>query len=53
VTAINTDLEDTPSLVNEDPHHEGWLLEVDLSDPGELDELMDLEEYEAHVGDDR
>jgi glycine cleavage system H protein len=53
VTAINIDLEDTPSLVNEDPHHEGWLLEVDLSDPGELDELMDLEEYEAHVGDDR
>lgn len=53
VTAINTDLEDTPSLVNEDPHHEGWLLEVDLSDPSELDELMDLEEYEAHVGDDR
>ena len=50
VTAINTDLEDTPSLVNDDPHREGWLLEVDLSDPDELDELLDLEQYEAHVG---
>jgi glycine cleavage system H protein len=49
VTAINTDLEDTPSLVNDDPHHEGWLIEVDLSDPRELDELLELEQYEAHV----
>jgi len=53
VTAINTDLEDTPSLVNDDPHHDGWLLEVDLSDVEELDELLDLDQYEIHVGEDR
>jgi glycine cleavage system H protein len=51
VTAINIDLEDSPSLVNDDPHHSGWLIEVDLADPGELDELMDAEQYEALVGD--
>jgi glycine cleavage system H protein len=51
VTAINTDLEDSPSLVNDDPHHDGWLVEVDLSDPDELDELMSAEQYEALVGD--
>jgi len=51
VTAINTDLADSPSLVNDDPHHEGWLVEVDLSDPEELDELMNPEQYEALVGD--
>jgi len=51
VTAINTDLEDTPSLVNDDPHHEGWLLEVNLADPRELDDLLDLDQYEAHVDD--
>jgi len=51
VTAINTDLEDSPSLVNDDPHHDGWLVEVDLSDPDELDELMNAEQYEALVGD--
>ncbi len=53
VTAINTDLEDTPSLVNDDPHHDGWLLEVDLSDVEELDDLLDLDQYEIHVGEDR
>lgn len=52
VTATNTDLEDEPSLVNDDPHHAGWLLEVDLDDPDELDELMDLDQYEALVSED-
>lgn len=51
VSAINTDLEDTPSLVNDDPHHDGWLVEIDLRDADELDELMDPEEYEALVAD--
>jgi glycine cleavage system H protein len=51
VIAINTDLEDSPSLVNDDPHHDGWLVEVDLSDPDELDALMNAEQYEALVGD--
>jgi glycine cleavage system H protein len=51
VTAINTELEDSPSLVNDDPHHDGWLVEVALSDPDELDELMSAEQYEALVGD--
>ena len=51
VTAINTDLEDTPSLVNDDPHHDGWLVEIDLADVEELDELLDLDQYELHVGD--
>jgi glycine cleavage system H protein len=49
VTAINTDLEDSPSLVNDDPHHDGWLVEIDLSDPEELDGLMSAERYEAFV----
>jgi len=49
VVAINTDLEDSPSLVNDDPHHDGWLVEVDLADPGELDELMNADQYETLV----
>jgi glycine cleavage system H protein len=49
VTAINIELEDSPSLVNDDPHHDGWLVEVDLSDPAELDDLMSSEQYEALV----
>ncbi len=49
VSAVNTDLEASPTLVNEDPHHEGWLVEVDLQDADDLDDLMDVEEYEALV----
>lgn len=46
VSAINADLENHPALVNDDPYHEGWLLEIELSDKGELEELLDPDEYE-------
>ena len=46
VSATNADLEDHPALVNEDPYHEGWLLEIELSDRAELEDLMDPDEYE-------
>jgi len=51
VTSINTDLEDSPSLVNDDPHHDGWLVEIDLADPDELDALMNVDQYEGLVED--
>jgi len=46
VTAINGELEDHPSIVNEDPYHEGWLVEIKIGDDAELEELMDADEYE-------
>jgi len=46
VTAINTDIEDHPRIVNEDPYHEGWLVEVEIADEADLEELMDTDEYE-------
>jgi glycine cleavage system H protein len=46
VTAINTELEDHPRIVNEDPYHEGWLVEIEVADEAELDDLMDADEYE-------
>jgi glycine cleavage system H protein len=49
ISAINTDLQDSPSLVNDDPHHDGWLVEIELSDLEELDGLMSAERYEALV----
>lgn len=49
VLAVNEALEDEPEKVNEDPYGEGWLFRVKLSDPGELDGLMDAEAYAAHV----
>ncbi len=49
VTAINGDLDEQPSLVNEDPYYEGWLIEVELDDADELDELLSTDEYEEIV----
>jgi glycine cleavage system H protein len=45
VMAVNPMLEDHPAIINEDPYREGWLIEVRLKNVGELDSLMDLDEY--------
>lgn len=52
VTAVNGELEDHPRIVNEDPLHEGWLLEIELADETELEDLMDLDEYEEFASGD-
>src|SRR5580693_686236 len=41
VTAVNDALADKPETINEDPYGEGWLVKVRLSDPSEVDALMD------------
>ena len=45
----NAALEENPGLVNEDPEGDGWFFKLTLSDPAELDELMDEGKYEAFV----
>lgn len=52
VRAVNGELEDHPAIANEDPYHEGWLIEVSLDDEGELEDLMATEEYEEYVAED-
>jgi len=47
VIAVNEQLTDNPQLINEDPYGEGWLVRVRLSDPGEVDGLMDSAAYVA------
>lgn len=49
VTDVNAALGDTPELVNSDAETGGWLFRVKLSDPGELDALMDEAEYQEYV----
>ena len=49
VTEVNASLEDQPELVNDDPYGEGWMIQVELSDPGELDGLMSAREYASYV----
>ena len=45
----NDKLGDEPATVNEDPEGDGWFLKLTLSDPSELDGLMDEAKYEAFV----
>jgi glycine cleavage system H protein len=52
VQAANDALVGAPELVNQDPYGEGWILEVALSDPAELDALLDAAAYRELIGDD-
>lgn len=45
VTAINEALAEAPQLLNEDPYGDGWLCEIEMSDPAELDALLDAAGY--------
>lgn len=46
----NKDLDGDPASVNSDPYGTGWMVKVRMSDPKELDSLMDAEAYKAHSG---
>ena len=47
VLEVNDALSDAPERINEDPYGDGWLVRVQLSDPSEVDDLLDREAYEA------
>ena len=49
VVEVNTALDDTPELINEDAFA-NWMIKVKLSDAAELDDLMDADAYEAFCG---
>jgi glycine cleavage system H protein len=49
VIAVNEELADSPETINEDPYGAGWLVKVKLSDPSEVDALMDADAYEASL----
>jgi glycine cleavage system H protein len=46
VTAVNEKLNDSPELVNEDPHDRGWIVRIKIKDEGELQKLMSASDYE-------
>ena len=49
IVEVNEALADAPENVNDDPYGEGWLVKVRISDPSELDSLMDAEAYESSL----
>jgi glycine cleavage system H protein len=49
VTEPNAALTNTPDLINTDPHGAGWLIKIKLSNPAEVNALMDAAAYEAYI----
>ena len=45
VTEVNSAIADSPEKINQDPYGEGWMVKVKLSDPSEVDQLMDAAAY--------
>jgi len=45
ITDVNEALSDSPEKVNHDPYGEGWMVKVRLSDPSELESLLDVDAY--------
>jgi glycine cleavage system H protein len=50
IVEVNEALADNPEKVNQDPYGEGWMVKVRLSDPSELDHLMDVNAYRELLG---
>jgi glycine cleavage system H protein len=49
VLKVNDPLNDTPEVVNEDCYDEGWMIQVEVGDPKELEALMTAEKYEEYL----
>ena len=49
VIETNSELEDRPELVNEDPYGEGWIIKIDISDISESSNLLSFEDYKKLV----
>ena len=49
VIEVNSQLDERPELMNEDPFGEGWIIRLKIKNPSELENLMNVEEYDAHI----
>jgi glycine cleavage system H protein len=49
IVDVNHDLTNTPEVINDDPYGSGWLAVVRMSDLGELDKLMSVDQYETLI----
>ena len=47
---VNSSLEDNPEAVNDDPYGEGWIIKIEVSNPSDIDALMNSEEYKNLIG---
>lgn len=50
VVEVNEELTSSPELVNQEPYGKGWFVKIELTNPSELDELLDSAAYQALIG---
>ncbi|MEM8965277.1 MAG: glycine cleavage system protein GcvH [Bacteroidota bacterium] len=50
VLEVNSELENAPELVNEEPYEQGWMIKIKLSDSTSPDELLSKEDYQEVIG---
>lgn len=50
VIEINQALKDSPELLNSDPYGQGWILKAEISDPSEINDLMNADDYRTLIG---
>ena len=50
ITEVNTPLTDNPAMVNDDPQGEAWFFKMKVSDPSQMDDLMDEAAYQKFIG---
>src|SRR5271156_4640861 len=49
IVKVNSPLSDSPEYVNEDPYDEGWMIQLAIANPKELESLMDAEAYQTFL----
>ncbi len=50
IVEVNSSLNDAPDTVNQDPYGAGWIVKIEMSNPSELESLMDVSAYKAFIG---
>ncbi len=49
ILELNEKLEDEPELINKDPYNNGWIIKIKVTDPAEIDELLDAGAYKKLI----
>ncbi len=50
VIELNSEIKDSPELVNSDPYGKGWMIKVEISNTADLADLLDASAYQALIG---
>lgn len=49
IISVNEDLANDPSVINSDPYGDGWICDIQMKDPSEVEDLMTAEDYRAYL----